>query len=42
MSAMTTMEAVIRSVTTQKEVSSVYVTKASISHTTSERVKVFS
>jgi len=41
MSAVTTMEGVIRSVTTQQEASSVYVTKDSFSHSTTELVKVF-
>jgi len=41
MSAVTTVEAVIRSVTTQQEASSVYVTKATISHPTTKPVKVF-
>jgi len=41
MSAVTTMEAVISSVTTQQEASSVYVTKVSFSHMTTGLVKVF-
>ena len=39
--AATTMEAVIRSVPTHQEALRVYVTKASISHMTTEVVKVF-
>jgi len=41
MSAVTTTEAVIRSVTTQQEALSVYVTKVTVSCTTTGLVKVF-